>query len=73
MKMKRIISLAIALLLVCGMPVSAFADDWYLENGDITVNAGSNRFDGVSGATVSSKAVTKGVNTALAAVDESAS
>lgn len=36
-------------------------------DGDITVNGGSNRFDGVSGATVSSKAVTAGVNTALAA------
>lgn len=37
-------------------------------NGDITVNAGANRFDAVSGATVSSKAVTAGVNAALAAV-----
>ena len=36
-------------------------------DGDITVNGGANRFDGVSGATVSSKAVTAGVNTALAA------
>ena len=35
---------------------------------NITVNTGSNRFDGISGATVSSKAVTAGVNTALAAV-----
>ncbi len=34
----------------------------------ITVNSGANRFDGISGATVSSKAVTAGVNTALAAV-----
>ncbi len=38
------------------------------DGGDITVNAGTNRFDGVSGATVSSKGVTAGVNTALAAV-----
>ena len=38
-------------------------------SGDITVNAGTNRFDGVSGATVSSKGVTAGVNTALAAVE----
>lgn len=37
-------------------------------SGVITVNSGENRFDGVSGATVSSKAVTAGVNTALAAV-----
>ena len=36
--------------------------------GTITVNSGENRFDGVTGATVSSKAVAEGVNTALAAV-----
>lgn len=36
--------------------------------GEITVNAGANRFDGITGATVSSKAVTAGVNSALAAV-----
>ena len=35
------------------------------DKGQITVNAGENRFDGVSGATVSSKGVTAGVNTAL--------
>ncbi len=35
------------------------------EKGEITVNAGTNSFDGVSGATVSSKGVTAGVNTAL--------
>ena len=39
MKMKRLTSLAIALLLVCGMPVSAFADTWYVDDGNITVNA----------------------------------
>ena len=37
-------------------------------DGEITVNSGSNRFDGVSGATVSSRGVTAGVNAALAAV-----
>lgn len=37
-------------------------------DGEITVNSGTNRFDGVSGATVSSRAVTAGVNMALAAV-----
>ena len=42
-------------------------------NGEITVNSGSNRFDGVSGATVSSKCVAAGVNTALAAAYEAAS
>lgn len=39
-------------------------------DGEITVNAGTNRFDGVSGATVSSRGVTAGVNTALAAAAE---
>ena len=38
-------------------------------DGEITVNSGSNRFDGVSGATVSSKGVTAGVNAALSAVE----
>ena len=39
MKTKRFVSTLLALLLVCSLPVSAFADNWYLENGDITVNA----------------------------------
>lgn len=39
MKMKRLISGIIALVLIMGMPVSAFAVDWYLEDGDITVSA----------------------------------
>ena len=47
MKMKRLISGIIALVLIMGMPVSAFAADWYLEEGDITVSADS------SGQTVS--------------------
>ncbi len=38
------------------------------EGGEITVNSGSNRFDGVTGATVSSKGVAAGVNAALRAV-----
>lgn len=42
-------------------------------NGEITVNSGSNRFDGISGATVSSRGVTAGVNTALTAAFEAAS
>lgn len=37
-------------------------------SGAITVNSGSNRFDAVTGATVTSKAVTAAVNTALSAV-----
>ena len=40
------------------------------ENGEITVNAGANRFDGVTGATYSSKGVAAGVNAALAAVGQ---
>lgn len=36
--------------------------------GEITVNKGDNKFDAVSGATVSSKGVTAGVNAAIAAV-----
>ena len=39
MKMKRLISGIIALVLIMGMPVSAFAADWYLEDGNITVSA----------------------------------
>ena len=39
-------------------------------SGEITVNAGTNRFDGVSGATVSSRGVAAGVNAALQAIDE---
>ena len=37
-------------------------------DGEITLNAGTNRFDGVSGATYSSKGVVAGVNAALDAV-----
>lgn len=40
------------------------------ENGEITVNSGSNRFDGVSGATVTSRGVAAGVNAALDMVAE---
>ena len=36
--------------------------------GPVSLNGGDNCFDGVTGATVTSKAVTAGVNTALAAV-----
>ena len=40
MKMRRLISAIIALLLVVNLSVTAFAAEWYLENGDITVSAG---------------------------------
>ena len=39
-KMRRILSAAMALLLMATLPVNAFAAEWYMENGDITVNAG---------------------------------
>lgn len=42
MKMKRLISVIIALLLVMNLSVTAFAAEWYLEDGDITVSAGDN-------------------------------
>ena len=38
------------------------------ENGEVTINTGSNSVDGVSGATYSSRGVAAGVNAALAAV-----
>ena len=42
MKMRRLISAIIALLLVVNLSVTAFAAEWYLEDGDITVSAGEN-------------------------------
>lgn len=42
MKMKRLISVIIALMLVMNLSVTAFAAEWYLEDGDITVSAGDN-------------------------------
>ena len=39
MKLRRILSCLMALLLVCSLPVSVLADTWYLEDGSITVNA----------------------------------
>ena len=47
MKMRRLISAIIALLLVVNLSVTAFAAEWYLEDGNITVSAGD------SGQTVS--------------------
>ena len=44
MKMRRLISAIIALLLVVNLSVTAFAAEWYLEDGDITVSAGENGF-----------------------------
>lgn len=39
MKMRRLCASIMAMLLAASMPLSALADDWYLENGDISVNA----------------------------------
>lgn len=39
MKMRRLCAYIMALLLAASMPLSAVAEDWYLENGDISVNA----------------------------------
>ena len=47
MKLKRFLSSVIALVLMASLPMSVFAADWYLEDGDITVSAGD------SGQTVS--------------------
>ena len=47
MKLKRFLSSVIALVLMASLPMSVFAADWYLEDGDITVSADS------SGQTVS--------------------
>jgi electron transport complex protein RnfG len=45
-----------------------FLDQFIGKSGAITVNTGSNAIDGLTGATITSKAVTSGVNTALTAV-----
>ena len=42
----------------------------HADGGEITVNTGTNRFDGVTGATYSSKGAAAGVNAALTAVSE---
>ena len=47
MKLRRLISAITALLLVMNLSVTAFAAEWYLEDGDISVSAGD------SGQTVS--------------------
>lgn len=39
MKLRRVLSCLMALLLVCSLPVSVLADTWYLEDGSITVSA----------------------------------
>ena len=51
MKARRILSSMMALLLVCSLPLAAFADTWYLEDGDITVSASADE-SGVTTQTV---------------------
>lgn len=45
-----------------------FLDQYIGKTSDITLNSGTNSIDALSGATITSKAVTLGVNTAIAAV-----
>lgn len=45
-----------------------FLDQYLDKSGSITVNDGENSIDAITGATITSKAVTEGVNTALTAV-----
>ena len=46
----------------------AFLNQYVGKSGSITVNTGSNAIQAITGATITSKAVTEGVNTALTAV-----
>ena len=39
MKGKKILSAFIALVLIAGIRVTAFAETWDIANGDITINA----------------------------------
>ena len=48
MKLRRMISGMMALLLVCSLPLSAFADTWYLDKGSITVEATQNESGGTT-------------------------
>ncbi|MBQ5322947.1 MAG: hypothetical protein J6J07_05855, partial [Oscillospiraceae bacterium] len=50
---KKIISITIALAMVVLTPVTAFAKDWYLENGDILISANE------SGQTVTQGGITE--------------
>ena len=54
MKTKRFISTLLALLLICGLPLSAFAEEYDLAQGSVTVNA-----------TESGQTVTHGSNDAV--------
>ena len=48
---KRAAALALTAALVVGMTLPAFAQDWYIENGDITISAGTNGNNVTQGST----------------------
>ena len=56
MKMRRLCAYIMALLLAVSIPLTAVAEDWYLDEGDISVNASE------SGQTVSQNTTTKNDN-----------
>ena len=48
---KRAAALALTAALVVGMTLPAFAQDWYIENGDISISAGTNGNNVTQGST----------------------
>lgn len=48
---KRAAALALTAALVVGMTLPAFAQDWFIENGDITISAGENGNNVTQGST----------------------
>ena len=48
---KRAAALALTAALVVGMTLPAFAQDWFIENGDITISAGANGNNVTQGST----------------------
>ena len=48
---KRATALALTAALVVGMTLPAFAQDWFIENGDITISAGANGNNVTQGST----------------------
>ena len=49
---KRAAALALTAALVVGMTLPAFAQDWYIENGDISISAGTNGNNVTQGETI---------------------
>ena len=48
---KRTVAIALTAALVVGMTLPAFAQDWFIENGDITISAGANGNNVTQGST----------------------